>query len=278
MNPYIEIESTPIEVYARELGNSVPRSVVDLADEGKTDKPKKKYKSKECCQPEDVVATITKKYSSEYVLSQLLQWYNGGIGNKPGLPDMQGCIILPPITTCWEEKETKKAAKGAINNDKYKLEIRKKLIDWIDNRYTRGSPWPDKVNQFFSKGQHQTSFVFGSPVLDFLVTGEDSNLVSVSYALKEGRLSSSSDPSQDINSTAADQMQLKVDEGLPAQAVANWVQCENPNCLKWRKLPWHVDVDLLPPQFFCKDNLWNKNSNSCDSPEDAWDELDVKCS
>merc|ERR1712232_820960 len=125
-----------------------------------------------------------------------------------------------------------------------------------------GSPWPDNVNQFFSKGQPQTSFVF------------------VLYALKQemGALSSSSHPSQLSNNTTADQMQLTVDEGLPAQAVANWVQCENPNCLKWRKLPWHVDVDLLPPQFFCKDNKWNANSNTCDSPEDVWDELDVKCS
>merc|ERR1711862_111046 len=247
-------------------------------------KPRRKSKCIELCQPEDVVATITRKYSNEYILSQLLQWYHGGIGTKPGLPDMQGCISLPSITTCWDEKEsttgceTKKASKGRINNENYKKEIREALIEWIDNRYTRGSPWPDNVNKFFFRGQTQHSSVFGSPLLDFLVTGDDLNIVSVLYDLKqdEGELPSMTDTQN--NETAADQLQLTVDEGLPAQAVANWVQCENPDCMKWRKLPWHVDVDLLPAQFFCKDNLWNPNSNSCDSPEDDWDELDVRCS
>jgi len=41
--------------------------------------------------------------------------------------------------------------------------------------------------------------------------------------------------------------------------------------LKWRKLPWHVDVDLLPEKFFCKDNKWNPGKRSCESPEDDWD-------
>lgn len=48
MNPYIEIESSPIEVYARELGNSVPRSMVDVSAEANSltsDKPKKKIQA-----------------------------------------------------------------------------------------------------------------------------------------------------------------------------------------------------------------------------------------
>ena len=71
--------------------------------------------------------------------------------------------------------------------------------------------------------------------------------------------------------SAKDRLQSTVDEGMPAQAVANWVQCENPKCLKWRKLPWHVDVDLLPETFYCKDNVWNPKSQDCEAEEDEWD-------
>merc|ERR1712224_178518 len=41
---------------------------------------------------------------------------------------------------------------------------------------------------------------------------------------------------------------------------------------KWRKLPFHVDIDDLPDKFYCKDNIWNPDSNSCSKPEDVWDE------
>ena len=48
------------------------------------------------CEPEDVVAEVTVKYQGDFILSQLLQWYNGGIGQSPGLPnETLGCIRLP---------------------------------------------------------------------------------------------------------------------------------------------------------------------------------------
>ena len=108
----------------------------------------------------------------------------------------------------------------------------------------------------------------GSPVLDYLVTGNDENMQHVSSALR--RNTGGTERGRSKNS-ATDRLQSTVDDGMPAQAVANWVQCENPECLKWRKLPWHVDVDLLPEKFFCKDNIWNPKSQHCNAIEDEWD-------
>lgn len=66
---------------------------------------------------------------------------------------------------------------------------------------------------------------------------------------------------------------------LSENPLANWVQCDNPSCLKWRKLPQHVIMDLLPEQFFCEDNIWTGITMSCNVPEDEWDTNDVtiKC-
>ena len=33
-----------------------------------------------------------------------------------------------------------------------------------------------------------------------------------------------------------------------------WVQCENPNCLKWRRLPDHIDPKDLPEKWYCYNN------------------------
>ena len=108
----------------------------------------------------------------------------------------------------------------------------------------------------------------GSPVLDYLVTGHDDNIRHISAALS-GK--ATTDDQGKSKQSKADRLQSTVDEGMPAQAVANWVQCENPKCLKWRKLPWHVDVDLLPETFYCKDNIWNQNAADCEASEDEWD-------
>jgi hypothetical protein len=119
----------------------------------------------------------------------------------------------------------------------------------------------------------------GSPVLDLLVTGDDSSIRKIAAALSRNVRSSSTDkrsvtPTNDSSGSTVDRLQSTVDEGMPAQAVANWVQCENPKCLKWRKLPWHVDVDSLPETFHCPDNKWNPAANTCEAPEDKWDEQD----
>ena len=64
---------------------------------------------------------------------------------------------------------------------------------------------------------------------------------------------------------------------LGAAELDNWVQCENPECQKWRKIPWHVDIDMLSKKFVCSDHIWGLNPPSCDAPEEDWDETTDAC-
>ena len=98
------------------------------------------------------------------------------------------------------------------------------------------------------------------------MTGDDANIKSILQAL--GSVDLLTDGSQPANGS----LLSSVDHGRPAQAVSNWVQCENPDCLKWRKVPWYVDIDTLSDKFYCKDNKWNPAYASCEAPEDEWDE------
>ena len=130
LEPFRQFDSTPIEVYARELGNEVPRhfslhcekrpsptsgsdgvvlvenSTCEVFDANSTNTSNKIIEGQElddCCSPDDVIDKVTVGYAGDYVLSQLLQWVNGGIGQKKGLPDFFGCVMLPPIKGCWEK-------------------------------------------------------------------------------------------------------------------------------------------------------------------------------
>ena len=309
LEPFRQFDSTPIEVYARELGNEVPRHFAmnshknasavpdaegDVQMEDSTpctngemaDQPKKSTMKKanikdtqsttELCSPDDVIDKVTVDYGGEYVLSQLLQWVSGGIGVKKGLPDIYGCVMLPPLTGCWDElqcDEVKLSNYTKWNRKtttEYDAHARPKLAEWIGDRYQRGSPWDEDLAKYFCPLEQDSpdpTMPIGSPVLDYLVTGHDDNIRHIQAALT-GK--SETDQGRSKLSTS-ERLQSTVDEGMPAQAVANWVQCEDPKCLKWRKLPWHVDVDLLPENFFCKDNIWNPKSQRCEDSEDEWD-------
>ena len=314
--PYCPLKSTPIEVYARELGNAVPKSKIEvahatgngssegvillatksvetksqqsLASEDEIDVipsiSNKKCVKKEddgLCEPDDVITQVTVGYDGDFVLSQLLQWYNGGIGQKQGLPDMLGCITLPDMNSCFDGNIIRKGTK-ANPKTVYASELRQLLVKWLQNPRQRGSPLPDELRQVFTKSSQgvdcQSNLIFlGSPVLDLLVMGDDLNIKLALDDLIDNATIEVHTPNGKVKS-ATERLQSTVDEGRPAQAVANWVQCENPACLKWRKVPWHVDLDTLPEAFFCKDNLWNSASNSCDNPEDVWDENDTHVS
>ena len=305
LEPFRQFDSTPIEVYARELGNEVPRHFafnsqkdpVDsegdalvqqpaentaIVDENiktilKNNKAKKEEGSEKLCSPDDVVDKVAVDYSGEYVLSQLLQWVNGGIGQKKGLPDIYGCVMLPPIPGCWDEVKSNEVKLpnytkwNRKTTTEYDAHIRPKLAEWIVDRYRRGSPWEEEVAKYYcpsNPAYPDPTLPMGSPIIDYLVTGIDDNIRSCASTLS-GKANATGQGKSKMSAT--DRLQSTVDEGMPAQAVANWVQCENPKCLKWRKLPWHVDVDLLPEKFFCKDNVWNKKCQTCDAPEDEWD-------
>lgn len=305
--PYIPLESTPVEVYARELGNSVSRTVIDnglscgLEEKVETDssidttgksngvssseafsrngdksltvaEADAKKSDDDVCAPDDIVAKVTIRYDGNYVSSQLLQWYNAGIGQRSGLPDLLGCALLPQIADCWRSDlaKTYKKTKGD-GKTKYELKVRPRLVEWMQDPYERGNPWPTEIRKAFTdetRNEPNESFVaYGSPIIDFLVMGDESNIIDILYEL---------DADDKITAKkSADGLLTSLDKGRPAQAVSTWVQCEDPKCMKWRKIPWFVDADLLPERFYCKDNMWNPSGNSCDAPEDDWDKDDA---
>jgi CW-type Zinc Finger/Protein SET DOMAIN GROUP 2 C-terminal/SET domain len=306
IQPYQPLESTPVEVYARELGNVVPRSVVDvdlasgsttaetaaspsgdnhvdcsdaprddsyhhvIAESAAVDSDARRHTS-ELCAADDIVAKVTVRYDGDYVTSQLLQWYNAGIGQKPGLPDLLGCALLPTMSDCWSSELLTKSKMKRERKTMYEVKIRPSLVEWMQDPYQRGNPWPQGIKKAFvregsslARGDASASFVaFGSPIIDFLVMGDESNITAVLSEL---------DADDKVTSRkATNGLLTSVDKGRPAQAVSTWVQCEHPTCMKWRKIPWFVDADLLPERFFCEDNKWNPQGNNCDAPEDDWD-------
>lgn len=307
LQPYRPLMSTPVEVYARELGNVVPRSAVDeelsltmkepalptetvagvqkqnnflQQDSGNgIDSPINQAETKrvvvDVCNPDDVVSMVAIQYQGDYVLSQLLQWYNAGIGQKPGLPDMLGCTLLPKISDCWDSELLRNSKMKSDRKTSYETKIRPRLVEWLQDPYQRGNPWPLEIRKAFLgdsssllKSDTSTMFLpFGSPIVDFLVTGDESNISAILNEL---------DADDKIAvKKSGDGLLSSIDKGRPAQAVSNWVQCEHPECMKWRKIPWFVDLDLLPENFFCEDNKWNPNSNNCNSPEDEWGASDA---
>ena len=314
LKPYKPLKSTPIEVYARELGNEVPKESIDenlrrepeidetASTEKKEDeltfqeaslltnprtshnlllcdhkndetdgseKATKKHKQSRLCEAEDIITEVAVEYQGDYVLSQLLQWSNGGIGQKPGLPDMLGCILLPSLDGTFSIDTTRGSSSRIESATGYQKSTRLRLAEWLKDPVQRGGPWPDEVRRAFVTKELEANLAsphsftpFGSPVLDFFVTGDDSNIMSILDVIG----------AKSKGDEEADDFLTSVDHGRPAQAVSNWVQCENQDCLKWRRLPWHVDVDTLGEKFFCKDNIWNPTQASCDAPAEEWDE------
>ena len=185
MQSYVKFESIPIDVYARELGNDVPRAKVELARRQRTVKSSVKIlKCKELnvqggpiseyYKPEETVASVARKYGEEYVLTQLLHWFNGGIRTKPGLSDMMGCIYLPSLASWWFQND---------DCSVYTDELSSVLQNWLENGKNRGNPWPKAVEKFFSRH----NIMVGSPALDCTLTGDATGVNNVIAAMKKSK-------------------------------------------------------------------------------------------
>ena len=55
----------------------------------------------------------------------------------------------------------------------------------------------------------------------------------------------------------------------PAKEKSKWVQCEEPSCLKWRKIPASVKDADLPEVFKCSMNRWDSARSNCAVPEEV---------
>lgn len=180
---------------------------------------------------------FSKCLQGDFVLSQLLQWYNGGIGQSPGLPnETLGCIRLPAMSGLWDRQVPDNSKAKTERPTPYETKVRRSLIGWFSDPHKRGSPWPDNVTAAFScngsellpRDTSSEWIPLGSPILDLLVTGDDTNISSVldEFGADESRKEGASNG--------------LLDEGRPAQAVSNWVQCE-------RYFTMHVDCCVCRP-------------------------------
>ena len=80
---------------------------------------------------------VSVKYQGDYVLSQLLQWYNGGIGQKQGLPDILGCILLPRVADCFSSPYANKSSLRSERKTAYSTKIRPALVEWLQDKTPR---------------------------------------------------------------------------------------------------------------------------------------------
>lgn len=55
---------------------------------------------------------------------------------------------------------------------------------------------------------------------------------------------------------------LAQEDGPQDSTRTGWAQCDS--CLKWRRIPWHVDPNSLPEVWYCKDNSWDPEAANCD--------------
>jgi hypothetical protein len=176
--------------------------------------------------------------------------------------------MLPSLNQLWDRPTSPDHKKN--DSPHYDSTVRSVLLSCLEDLQKRGEPWPHElITHFLVKNDHtllDCKYV-GSPMLDFFITGDESVM---SHIIREIKVSSR---------VCVDELRLRLSserDRAPNQAMCHWVQCDG--CLKWRKLPWHVHPDDLPEQFLCKNNQWNPNANSCESPEDHWDECDAPIS
>ena len=59
------------------------------------------------------------------------------------------------------------------------------------------------------------------------------------------------------------------DSTLPPEIPTSWIQCEG--CLKWRRVPWHIDAETLPDMWYCQDITWDADLATCSAEQDVWD-------
>eukprot|EP01052_Picozoa_sp_SAG31_P006362 SAG31_NODE_292_length_18283_cov_10.859859_5_plen_385_part_00 len=73
----------------------------------------------------------------------------------------------------------------------------------------------------------------------------------------------------DMHDAGSESTQVTIDTLTSGELATGdeWVQCEAPNCGKWRLLPPHIRAADLPEVFQCSMNFWNRSEANCSAPE-----------
>jgi hypothetical protein len=188
------------------------------------------------------------------VTSQLIGWYYAGTDQEAVSPDLFGTCMLPTPSVCFGESE-----------DSYSLSKREKLYDHLSNEKSQAMPWPADIRKCFTTKLHSlditASSILGSPVLDThlgQVDAIDTCLDEMFGATRKKALPE-----------GEHEVKQQLDGILPPEENTGWVQCDA--CMKWRRVPWNVNADLLPDQWFCKDNFWDPPERaSCAAGQDQF--------
>lgn len=117
--------------------------------------------------------------------------------------------------------------------------------------------WPESLRRCFSKIEAVTAdTILGSPMLDVTL----GQVLAVENVLR------------DMNYIVAKRSSIEdsqLDNYLPPEMPTSWVQCET--CMKWRRVPYDIDVNALPDTWTCNMNYWNVEQASCDIDTDNYD-------
>mmetsp|Transcript_11481 Transcript_11481/g.42868 ORF Transcript_11481/g.42868 Transcript_11481/m.42868 type:complete len:1958 (-) Transcript_11481:262-6135(-) len=304
MNPYPIVKAEPLPIRVRDLGgeNLPPRVAHQLKefqshqqnlkrrmvpDGGSAEEteaqasptPEAKATQSRSLNPELVVIEHSHVYQRDFIFSQLMQWYNYGEGTRT--PLLNGCVLNPnplallmkPAASDREAIAGKKAEERAPRASRqYSNTLRYSLLKCLLDEQSRTMPFPDDVSEAFGfpsvayteKNGFPVDTVFGSPVLD-LVLSDSSGLNEVTDVLKAELKVDDKDIKEEIRSG-----ELRMENSIPVQP-ATWVQCEDPKCMKWRKLPWWIEPDNLPDKWYCSMNEWCPELASCSAEEQKWD-------
>ena len=152
----------------------------------------------------------------------------------------------------------------------YNARNRSFLLKWVSSDFDRNERWGPDLERTF--GVPNNKCMIGSPVLDFQISGDDTNLQTLIWYLGAGG-SNGVYTQNEAKSERELVLNRTLETAKTKKQNFNWVQCDNPQCMKWRRLPWHVDVNTLPESFKCEDNIWEMSKATCDADEDKWDEL-----
>jgi [histone H3]-lysine4 N-trimethyltransferase ATXR3 len=184
-----------------------------------------------------------------------------------------GCVCLPSFESCFGPSE-----------QAYGDTQRKQLIDLLRDDKLQVMPWPANLKNTFNLNAMKNIddvLLYGSPMLDTALGQVDAtqkvlkHLTATMMGLEAGKLNKFS-VTEFKKSKAGkgkkgkrieDSMQL--DNILPPEMPTNWIQCES--CKKWRRVPWHVNVESLNDDWTCLQNTWDPESATCQAPQDTYD-------
>lgn len=187
----------------------------------------------------------------------MIGWFNAGTDQDSVEPDLFGTCMLPSPSACFGPSESN-----------YTSKTREILHAHLRVDQTQAMPWPKELRKCFANSAPEKAHgLIGSPVLDVSLGRVD----AVGTCLDE---------MFGVDRKRSDEDYTQFDNNLPPEMPTEWVQCEE--CLKWRRVPFHVDLSDLPDVWLCKMNFWDEPEKAnCDAPQDAFDpekEGTVNCS